>query len=120
MKNGEAITKPLRVDRSYTVVEESTLSTYILNKTPQTTTVEYNKVKTLTFINNHKLGNLKVFKVDKDNHKIPLGNVSFDVFSHEFQKVIGTYTTTVDGEILISDLRVRKLYIDWKKYRKKL
>ena len=63
-----------------------------------------------------KKGNLKIFKVDKDNHKIALGNVKFDLFSEEFQKVIGTYTTNVDGEIQINNLRIRKLQINRKKY----
>ncbi|HJC72051.1 MAG TPA: hypothetical protein H9698_04550, partial [Candidatus Ruthenibacterium merdavium] len=35
-----------------------------------------------------------------------LGNVEFDLFSHEFNKVIGTYYTDVNGELEIKDLRI--------------
>ena len=30
----------------------------------------------------------------------------FDLFSNELNKIIGTYTTDVDGQISINDLRV--------------
>lgn len=43
-----------------------------------------------------KKGNLKIYKVDKDNNRVVLGNVQFDLYSEELQKVIGTYTTDVN------------------------
>src|SRR5699024_6740560 len=43
---------------------------------------------------------------DKDNNRVVLGNVEFDLFSHEFNKVIGTYHTDVNGELEIKDLRI--------------
>ena len=55
--------------------------------------VEYNKTTTKTITNEHKKGNLTVYKVDKDNNRIALGGVTFDLYSEEFKKVIGTYTT---------------------------
>lgn len=78
---------------------------YILDGTPIEVELEYAQTKILELTNKHKKGNLKVYKVDKDNHKIALGNVEFDLYSEEFQKVIGTYTTDVNGEIQINDLR---------------
>ena len=65
----------------------------------------YNKVTDKTITNKHKEGDLSIYKVDKDNHKVALGNVKFDLFSEEFNKVIGTYTTDVNGEIHIKNLR---------------
>jgi len=91
-KNGEAVSKKLRVDRSYTVVEESTLSTYILNTTPQTTTVEYNKVKTLTFTNKIKEGQIKVVKVDADYNNIKLQGVKFNILDNN-GKLVDTIIT---------------------------
>lgn len=93
----------------YVLKELSTNSKYVLNKKEFNVNVEYNKTTTENITNEHKKGNLKIYKVDKDNHKIALGNVKFDLFSEEFQKVIGTYTTNVDGEIQINNLRIRKL-----------
>lgn len=93
----------------YVLKEVSTNSKYILNTEEFNVTVGYNQTTIKDITNEHKKGNLKIYKVDKDNHKIALGNVQFDLFSEELQKVIGTYTTNVDGEIHVNDLRIRKL-----------
>lgn len=90
----------------YILKEISTNDKYILNKSTFDIDVEYNKTTTKTITNEHKRGNLKVYKVDKDNHKIPLGNVNFDLYSEEFKRIIGTYTTNVDGEFQVNDLRI--------------
>lgn len=91
---------------NYKLKEISTNENYIINSNTFDISVEYNKTTTKDITNNHKKGSLKIYKVDKDNHQIALGNVKFDLFSEEFQKVIGSYTTNVDGEIQIPDLRV--------------
>ena len=91
---------------NYKLKETSTHKNYVLNTATFDVNVEYNKTTTKDITNDHKKGNLKIYKVDKDNHKIALGNVKFDLFSEEFQKVIGTYTTNVDGEITINNLRI--------------
>ena len=93
----------------YVLKEVSTNEKYILNTKEFNVNVEYNGNTTLDVTNEHKKGNLKIYKVDKDNHKIALGNVNFDLFSEEFQRVIGTYTTNVDGEIQINNLRIRTI-----------
>ena len=54
----------------------------------------------------YKMNIIKVLKVDKDNHETGLGNVTFDLYSEEFDKVIGSYATNVNGEILIENLRI--------------
>ena len=104
-KNGEATSKKLRIDKKYTVKESKTLSNYILNEEPQTVTLQYNQITNVTFENEHQKGDLKIYKVDKDNHKVTLGNVEFKLYSEEFGKVIGTYRTDVNGEIKIENLR---------------
>lgn len=105
-KDGQATSKLLPIDQEYTVKETKTQQTYILNETPQKVTLKQDQISTLTFSNEKKKGALKLFKVDADNHKITIGNVEFDLYSEEFQKVIGTYRTSVDGEIEVKDLRV--------------
>ena len=45
-------------------------------------------------------------KVDKDYNKIVLGDVLFDLYSEEFDKVVGSYRTNVNGEIYIENLRI--------------
>ena len=90
----------------YVLKEISTNEKYIINNASFEVDVEYNKTTTKEITNEHKKGNLKVYKVDKDNHKIRLGNVNFDLYSEEFGKVIGTYTTNVDGEFQVNNLRI--------------
>ena len=90
----------------YILKEVSTNEKYILNEQQFDVDVIYNQKTELNIQNEHKKGDLKIFKVDKDNNKIGLGNVEFDLFSEEFNRVIGTYRTNVDGEITIENLRI--------------
>ena len=91
---------------NYKLVEVETNPKYILNDMEFDVPVEYNKTSDVNVENEHKKGNIKVYKVDKDNNRVVLGNVEFDLFSHEFNKVIGTYYTDVNGELEIKDLRI--------------
>lgn len=90
---------------SYNLKEIDTDENYILNEQPIEINTKYNKTTNIDITNEHKKGNLKIYKVDKDNNKIGLGDVKFDLYSEEFKKVIGTYTTDANGEINIKDLR---------------
>lgn len=91
---------------NYKLVEVETNPKYILNKAEFDVNVEYNKTTSVDVENEHKKGNIKVYKIDKDNNKVVLGNVKFDLFSHEFNKVIGTYYTDVNGELEVKNLRI--------------
>lgn len=91
---------------TYILKEIKANDNYILEANQQDVTIKYGETKTYNITNNHKLGNLKIFKVDKDNKQIAIGGVVFDLFSKEQNKVIGTYTTDVNGEIEINDLRI--------------
>ena len=103
-EKGEA-TFPNLYQGTYILKEISTNDNYILNETEFEVNVEYNGTTNKTITNEHKRGDIKVFKVDKDNNKIGLGNVEFQLYSEEFQRVIGTYKTDVNGEIKIDNLR---------------
>ena len=91
---------------TYILRETATNEKYILRVDDLETTTEFNKTTTMNIENEHKKGNLRVYKVDKDNNKVDLGNVEFDLYSEEFGEVIGTYHTSVDGEIYIEGLRI--------------
>lgn len=78
---------------------------YILNDEEQEIVLEYNDYKELTIENEHKRGDLKVYKVDADNNKIAIGGVDFALYSYEFDRITGYYKTNVDGEINIKGLR---------------
>lgn len=102
--NGEATTSRLNTG-TYRLREVSTKDEYILDEGNQRVVIEKDKTTEVVVENLHKKGNVKIYKVDKDNHKITLGNVKFDLYSEEFGKVVGTYTTDVNGEIYIENLR---------------
>ena len=104
--NGEAISKKLPIDIAYTIKEKETKADY--KKTNETFKINLieNQIVTKTIENEKKKGSLKIIKVDKDNHKVVLGNVEFDLYSDEFKKVIGKFFTNVDGEIKIDNLRI--------------
>lgn len=90
---------------SYVLKEISTNANYLLNEKAFDINVEYNKTTSQTITNEHKKGNIKVYKVDKDNKKVVLGNVEFQLYSEEFKKVVGTYYTDVNGELEIKNIR---------------
>lgn len=94
---------------NYTLKEVKSNDDYVISKETIDIKTKYNKITEVTLENEHKKGNLKVYKVDKDNHRITLGNVKFDLYSEELKKVIGTYTTDVNGEIYVEGLRTRRL-----------
>lgn len=86
--------------------EISTNEKYILKTEPINVELKYKETQTVTIENEHKKGNLTIYKVDKDNNKIGLGNVRFDLFSVEFNKVIGTCSTDANGKLEIKNLRI--------------
>lgn len=86
--------------------ELQTDKNYILNNEQIEIKLSYADEIVKSIENERKKGNLLVYKVDKDNNKIALGNVLFNLFSHEQQKVIGSYRTDVNGRIFIENLRV--------------
>jgi uncharacterized surface anchored protein len=103
-KNGIATFDKL-YQGNYKLVEVETNPNYVLNTAEFDVNVEYNKTSSVNIENEHKKGNIKVYKIDKDNNRVVLGNVEFDLYSHEFNKVIGTYYTDVNGELEIKNLR---------------
>ncbi len=103
-KNGEATTSMLPIGK-YRIREISTQENYILDEKNITVEIKWNEVTEQVVTNKHKVGNLKIYKVDADNHKIALGGIVFDLYSEEFEKVVGTYITDSNGEINIENLR---------------
>jgi hypothetical protein len=94
-KNGNIAINNLRPS-TILLTEKSTTKHYILNTKEFEISVEFGESKEIEISNQHKKGNLRVFKVDKDNNRVALGNVEFDLYSEEYQKVIGTYCTDVN------------------------
>ena len=64
----------------------------------------YDKTSTINIENKHKKGNLTIYKVDKDNNNITLGNIGFELYSDDM-KLVGTYYTDANGKVEIKELR---------------
>lgn len=103
-KNGEINIERLRAG-NIIVTEVKTKDEYILNTEEQKVTLGYNQSVTIELQNEHKKGNLKVYKIDADNKRVVLGGVRFALYSYEFDKITGYYTTDKNGEIYIEGLR---------------
>lgn len=91
---------------NYILKELSTNDNYILNTAEFEVNVEFNGTSNISVENEHKKGNLKVYKVDSNNKKIALGGVKFSLYSYEFDQITGHYVTDVNGEIYIENLRI--------------
>ncbi len=102
--NGKITIEELRPGK-LVLTEVSTNSNYILDETPTEITINFNSEQDIEITNEHKKGDLTVYKVDKDNNKIALAGVEFNLFSDEYQRVIGTYTTNENGEFTVRNLR---------------
>ncbi len=106
-ENGKATFNNLYQGK-YILKEIQTDERYILNECEFQVNVLFDKTTVIDVENEHKKGNIKVYKVDSDNNRLVLGNVEFKLFSHEFNKFIGTYYTNANGEIEIKNLRIGK------------
>lgn len=73
--------------QTVTLTEISTKDEYVLNSTPATVKLEWNKTSSITIENMHKKGNLKVVKVDKDDNDLTLGAVEFDLINSRGETV---------------------------------
>ena len=100
MTNGLTTFSNLKPSR-YVLVETATNENYILDTTKIKVDVGYDVTITKELTNEHKKGNLTAYKVDADNNEIMIRKCRIDLYSVELDKVIGTYKTSVDGEIHI-------------------
>ncbi|MGM9858602.1 MAG: SpaA isopeptide-forming pilin-related protein [Clostridia bacterium] len=102
--NGEAVTSRIPIG-NYKIKEVNlgTNEEYILNDEVKTITVEEDKIKTIQFENEHKKGNLKIYKVDLDDNTLPVSDVEFEIIDQDGYK----YTAISDenGIAYISDIR---------------
>ena len=103
-KEGKAISKKLPIGEY--VIKEKSLGTnteYILEETEYKIKVEDAKISAITIENEHKKGNLKITKVDKDDKTITLGAIEFDLIDKNGQ-VIAHLVTDVNGEAYIENI----------------
>ena len=109
-KNGEAVSSKLLIgEYKIKEIDLGDNTDYLLNDEVYTLQVENEKVTVLTVENEHKKGDLKIKKVDKDNSNIVLEGVEFEVtdkdgFTYEA-------VTNKEGIAEINDIRVGNVAI---------
>ena len=87
----------------YKIEEISTDENYIISNEIIDINLKYKDeiIKELT--NKHKKGNLKITKVDKDDNKLTLGGIKFNLLN-ENNEVVKELITDADGQIYIEDI----------------
>ncbi|EOS7869285.1 LPXTG cell wall anchor domain-containing protein, partial [Enterococcus hirae] len=76
--NGEADLKDVLHGTKVTIQEIQAANGYVLNKTPQTVTIEANKTVTVTFKNKKQVGRLDLIKEDKETGNQPQGSAKLE------------------------------------------
>lgn len=94
-KNGEIYVKNLK-QGTVIIKELETKNEYILDTKENKINLEYNNTKEVTLENEHKKGDLKIIKVDKDDNSIMLEAVEFDLIDSK-GNVVRHLVTGVDG-----------------------
>ncbi|EOW1892826.1 collagen binding domain-containing protein, partial [Enterococcus hirae] len=90
--NGEADLKDVPHGTKVTIQEIQAANGYVLNKTPQTVTIEANQTVTATFKNKKQVGHLDLIKEDKETGNQPQGSArlegaAYGLFETNGQKV---------------------------------
>lgn len=84
-------------------------SNYLLNDELHTVQVENEKVSEITIKNEHKKGNLKIIKVDKDNNSIALEGVKLEITDKEGFKYEAV--TNKEGIAEVENIRIGTIKI---------
>lgn len=95
---------------NYKLKEISANENYILNSNEYKINLEYKDTKKVEIENEHKKGNIKILKFDKDNNKLTLGGIEFELYNIQ-NELIGKYTTNLNGEIEINNINIGKYYL---------
>lgn len=104
MKNGTALVDNLKVTHTYSAKEKKSNYKYNLSDNEVSNIVlRPDEITSITFENEKKKGQLKVIKVDAENHEIKIPDVEFEILDKEMN-VIETLKTDENGEAVSSYL----------------
>ena len=102
--DGEIKIDNLRIG-DYKLIEKNTGKWYNLADDTEVK-IEWNKLKETTIENELQKGQVKVIKIDKDNHEVKLKGVKFDILD-EKGNILETITTNEKGEAYTSRYAIR-------------
>lgn len=106
---GEAESKNLPIDDEYTVKEVKTKENYVLTEEPQKAIVKENETTELKFENEKKKGKIQIIKVDKDDNKVFLEGVKFNILNSN-EEIVDTLTTDENGQAESKNLPIDDEY----------
>lgn len=89
------------------IKEIETVENYVLDENEVKVNLEFGEIKEVKIENEVKRGTLKIVKIDKDDEKIKLENVKFQL-KNETGEVVKEGTTDKNGELIFKDLVVGK------------
>ena len=104
-KLGKAISSELIIGK-YKIHETATNKNYILNSKEIDVDVNYNEVSKIIVENEAKKGQIKIVKVDKNDKKIKLKGVEFEVLD-EKDNVLEKITTNEKGEAVTKEYAIK-------------
>lgn len=94
---------------TYKLIEKSTNEHYIVDSTPITVAVNSGDNEIIV-TNAHKLGNLVIYKVDADDHKIAVTDTTFNVYDDN-NKFIAKIKTDSTGVARLNNVRIGRYKI---------
>lgn len=107
---GEAISSRLPIaEYKIKEIDLGNNTKYLLNDELHTVQVEEEKVSDIAIKNEHKKGNLKIIKVDKDNNSIALEGVKFEITDEEGFKYEAV--TNKEGIVEVENIRIGNIEI---------
>ena len=101
-KDGIAVFSKLYQGK-YFIKEVKANADYMLENKKYEVEAEFNKQIEIEITNTHKKGNLKIIKVDKDDHNVTLGAIEFDLIDAN-GTIAAHLVTDVNGEASIENI----------------
>ncbi len=103
-ENGTALIENLKITHTYSARETKSNYKYQLNEDIISNIVlTPDQITNITFENEKLKGQIKVIKVDSENHEVRIPNVQFEILDKDMN-VIETLTTDENGEAISSKL----------------
>lgn len=101
------------------VTEIKTQEKYVLDESKKEITLRYEQDASLNISNNRKKGNINILKVDKDNNKLALEGVEFDLLDSTGKNIIKHVKTDKNGKAEIKNLDIGKYILKETKTQEK-
>ena len=90
--------------------EVETNKNYVLTEQSITVVLEENEIKSITFENEKKKGQIEIIKIDSEDNKLYIPDVTFEVYNSN-NEVVDTITTDENGKAITKRLPIDDEYL---------